>query len=146
MIRRSPSEKNHLVIIKTLLKTRLKLYFRQGCTFFTPIFYTPIFLHQFFIHQFFTPIFLHEFFTPIFYTIFLLFVAFCANFFLKNIFINFKIWCKNIGVKKYLLSTVSPTRGQKTSSNIICRTKFYKKCRSCILKKCRLFKYYAPNL
>ena len=69
-----------------------------GCTFLHQFFYTMFvwfFLHQFF--DFFTPIFwffytnfcflLHQyfvFFTSIFYTIF----------FPKNLFLNFKIWCK----------------------------------------------------
>jgi len=65
--------------------------------FFTPIFYTNFlqqFFTPFFYNNFFTTIFLQQLFTPIVYTNFFYINFFTQIFFQKNLFLNFKIWCK----------------------------------------------------
>jgi len=61
-------------------------FFTHIFCFFTTIFYTHFLLfYTNFLHTFFA--FLHQFFTHIF-------LLFYTNVFPKNIFLNFKIWCK----------------------------------------------------
>ena len=94
--------------------TKLSNSFHQGVPF----------LHQFFYTNFFTPFFC--FFTPFFLLLFLhhFLHQFFASFFSKNLFLDFKIWCKkskifdvkknwckkskNFGVKKYPQNSIHP--------------------------------------
>jgi len=106
-----------LVVWKTNLAVRFCRKLKKTTSFeFYRFWKGAHFLHQFFytnsLHLFFTLIFLDLFFTPFFcffYTNFLhlfftsFFCFFYTDFFPKNIFQNFKIWCKKakfLGVEK----------------------------------------------